>query len=106
MAYSPYVPSNTTPAADPTIDFYNPLSYHQVRNTTFEYLKPIYAVIHNSIEYSFSFIVSSPLAQFFLSTFNFFNLSSIYILLNIRVPYDIFHYFSALFKACQLRVLS
>jgi hypothetical protein len=54
------------------------------------------------IENSFSLLFSSPLALLFLSTFNYFNLSSLYILLHIRVPYEIFNYFSQLFSSCQL----
>jgi len=58
------------------------------------------------IDNSFTFVFSSPLALFFLSTFNYFNLSSLYILLNIRVPIDIFNYFAPLFESLQSNVLN
>jgi len=58
------------------------------------------------IDNSFTFVFSSPLALFFLSTFNYFNLSSLYILLNIRVPIDIFNYFAPLFESLQSNALN
>ena len=42
--------------------------------------------VNTAIDISFSFVFSSPLALFFLTTFNYFSLSSLYILLSVRVP--------------------
>jgi hypothetical protein len=50
---------------------------------------------------AFTFLFSSPLAVQFLTLFNYFTLSSLYVLLNIRIPYPIFKYLSLLLKACQ-----
>ena len=51
------------------------------------------------VENSFSFIFSTPLAAFFLSLLNYFTLSSLYVLLDIRIPKIVFNYLEQIFKA-------
>lgn len=64
------------------------------------------AVVNVVIEKSFSVIFSTPLAIYFFSVFNYFTLSSLYVLLNIRIPEAVFSYLSLLEKACQSDILS
>ena len=44
------------------------------------------------VENTFSILFSTPLAIFFISLFNYFNLASIYVLLDIPIPKVVFDY--------------
>ena len=57
-------------------------------------MKKLFAVVH-----------STPFAGFFLSIFNYYMFTSIYVLLHIRIPYIIFFYFSTMFNSYQANVL-
>jgi hypothetical protein len=46
------------------------------------------------------------LAVYFFSIFNYFTLSSLYVLLNIKTPDFVFEYMSLVFKSCQSTILS
>lgn len=50
--------------------------------------------INLEIKTVFALTFSSPLAVFFLSLFNYFYLSSLYILLNLKIPYSVYYYLS------------
>lgn len=54
----------------------------------------------------FSIIFSTPLAIYFFSIFNYFTLSSLYVFLNIQIPYIVFNYLSILSKSVQSDLLS
>ena len=43
-------------------------------------------VVDNVVDKVFSLVLSTPLAIYFFSTFNYFTLSSLYVLLNIPIP--------------------
>ena len=58
------------------------------------------------VKKSFSIIFSSPLAIFFLSLFSYFNIASMYVLLDVKLPKIIFEYLSELFKSCSVDFLS
>jgi hypothetical protein len=58
-----------------------------------------------AIETGFSILYSTPLTIAFLSTLNYFTLSSLYVLLNIRLPYAIFYYFETFFYTSQANIL-
>lgn len=51
-------------------------------------------------------IFSSPLSAYFLSLFNYFTLSSLYILLDIRLPSIVFYYLSLFYQACAGNIIS
>jgi len=50
-------------------------------------------------------VFSTPVTVFFLSTFNYFTLSSLYILLNIKLPYAVFSYISVLLNSAKINAL-
>lgn len=54
----------------------------------------------------FSVIFSSPIAVQFLSLFNYFMLSSLYVLINIRIPYKVFYYLSLFYSSCTSDIFS
>lgn len=54
----------------------------------------------------FSVIFSTPLAIYFFSIFNYFTLSSLYVLLNISIPDVVFEYLALLSKAYQADIFS
>lgn len=53
----------------------------------------------------FAILSSSPLAAFFLGLFNYFTLSSLYVLLNISIPYEVFHYLELLYTSCSCNII-
>jgi hypothetical protein len=57
-------------------------------------MRKVFAVVH-----------STPLAAFFLSIFNYYMFTSIYVLLHIRIPYIVFYYFGMMFNSYQTNIL-
>ena len=61
-----------------------------MQNQTIDMISSGLRTVGSVVESSFSLIFSSPLAAFFLSLLNYFTLSSMYVLLNIRIPKVVF----------------
>ena len=71
-------------------DFYQDLELSDMQNQTIDMISSGLRTVGSVVESSFSLIFSSPLAAFFLSLLNYFTLSSMYVLLNIRIPKVVF----------------
>jgi hypothetical protein len=108
VQFSTTTPVPLSPQATPTTSepsFYYDLPYTESQIAFLTIIDILMKGLNHVIEHSFTFLLSSPVAVLFLSSFNFFNLSSLYVLLQIRTPYKIFFYYSELFNTCQPNML-
>lgn len=55
------------------------------------------AVVDDIVDNVFSVVFSTPIAIYFLTTFNYFTLCSFYVLLNMAIPELLYYYLGALF---------
>lgn len=62
--------------------------------------------VNEIVQSVFSVIFSSPLAVQFLSLFNYFMLSSLYVLLEIKIPHKIFYYLSRFYSSSTSDIFS
>jgi hypothetical protein len=101
--------ANTTndTETNPTIEsnFYRIVNYSEFQNTTLKSIGEVITTFDSIIDNTFSLIFSTPLTTFFLGTLNFFALTSLYIFLNINLPYPVYFYFSEIYKSCQVTIL-
>ena len=67
--------------------------------------KLIFPNILLGIRYFFILTFSSPAATYCLSLFNYFSFSSIYTLLNVKIPEIVFRHFSQLFISSQEKII-
>ena len=71
-----------------------------MENITMEFMgKLLFPPILTGVDYFFAIAFSSPAAGYCLSIFNYFSFSSIYVLLNVKVPAIVFNHFSQVFKS-------
>jgi hypothetical protein len=103
----------TNPAADnetvpPNEDsaFYYHLNYTNAQNETLSWISDKLIGLNSIVEKGFSIIFSSPLAAYFLSLFNYFTLSTLYVIVNIRLPWIVFYYLSLFYQACTGNIIS
>jgi hypothetical protein len=62
--------------------------------------------VNDVIEKMFTVIFSSPLALQFLSLFNYFMLCSLYVLINMKIPYEVFRYLSLFLTSASGNLLT
>ena len=89
------------PIPDEEEDFYLTIELSEGQNQTVGMISSGLETVSAMVENSFALIFSSPLAAFFLSLLNYFTLSSLYVLLNIRVPKFVFKYLELLYGSCS-----
>ena len=89
------------PIPDEDEDFYLELELSEGQNQTVSMINSGLETANAVVENSFALIFSSPLAAFFLSLLNYFTLSSLYVLLNIRLPKFVFKYLELLYGSCS-----
>lgn len=86
--------------------FYIILNYTDSQNETLSWITNILTPLNQIIEKVFSILFSSPLTAYFLSLFNYFTLSSYYVLVNIKVPQVVFQYLSNFYYSCTGDIIS
>lgn len=105
-------PSNTTNdnAVNPDqIDpsgFYILVNYTDSQHSTLSWITNILTPLNEIVEKIFAILFSSPFTAYFLSLFNYFTLSSYYVLVNIKVPQVVFYYLSRFYYSCTGNIIS
>ena len=88
-----------------TNDFILELSYSEAELQAAENMGNILDKIMNIMQNFTLFILSTPLAIYFIGFINFFTLSSLYILINFPIPQQVYTYLNTIFESLNSNFL-